>query len=195
MCIHHQEKPYKCCCCLPIIFGVIFICALEVLNLVEAINTLDIFNMVLSGLTVAMFIFTFVKHYSPKVRRHLFHTYVVNLILFLVYMIYWLVTQPLTPMVDRICNGVNKVFDWSNCATDVEDTIWVFVMIYTVILVLVRLMFIRILYHYWKEVADEHHGHDSQHQQQYQTLPDSNKNAAKNNNSVNDDHVQTNAMH
>ena len=184
MCVSHHDKPYRCCCCLPLICGVILIAALEVMNLVAACQTLDVFNIVLSSLMICMFVFSFVKHNSPRIRRHLFHSYLVSLILFVAYMTYWFITQPLDPFVSRVCDGVNKVANWSECASDVENVIWVFVMIYCVLVVLIKAIFIRILYYYYKEVADDHH-----HNQSYNSLSGNNKG----NTSVNDDH--TNAMH
>ena len=70
-----------------------------------------------------------------------------------------MITQNLDGIIGRVCNGVNNAITWEECASDIESTIWVFVGIYVLLVILVRGFLVRILYYYAEEAKEEvHHG-------------------------------------
>ena len=156
MCVSHHDHHYKCCCCFPLIIGVIFVAAIEVLTLVGAIQTGDVFSIVLSSILLAMFTVSFIKRNHQKVRNSLFMSYLASLVIFLVYAIIWLCTQSLAELTARTCNTINRTDDiWSSCYDDISNFIWVFIIIYLLLIVLVRGFFVRILYYYKEECRNE----------------------------------------
>ena len=46
---------------------------------------------------------------------------------------------------------MDYVMDWNDCPDDMSELIWVFITVYTLIILLVRVFFVRILYYYAKE--------------------------------------------
>ena len=114
-----------------------------------------------------MFIVAFVKRESTQVRRHLFHTYLASLVIFLIYLIVFVTTQDLTSYIRSACNGINDVITWSDCADDIDSLIWLFVAIYALFIIIVRGFFVRILHAWYKESLASGGGSD---QKTYQNL-------------------------
>ena len=173
MCVRHKEQGhYKCCCCFPLVCGVILIALLEVLNLVVAVQFLDIYGIVFSSIVLLMFGASFVKRDSHKVRQSLWMTYAASLILFIIYLVWFTATQNMTTWIDRGCGAVTDVVTWDTCAEDVKSLLWVFVTIYALLVILVRGFFVRVLYWYYKDAVhneekyatlNSSHAHDSHH--------------------------------
>ena len=111
-----------------------------------------------------MFIFAFVKRESTQVRRHLFHTYLASLVIFLIYLIVFVTTQDLTGYIRSACNGINDVFTWNDCAEDINDLIWLFVAIYALIIIIIRGFFVRILHAWYKQAVANSGGADKTYQ-------------------------------
>ena len=154
MCLTHTDAPpYKCWCCCgcPIICGVVLIAVYEVFNLMAAIQFFDIGGIVVSSILLIGFLISFVKRESHFVRRSLFYTYGISLILFLINLGLYLFTNSLDNLCETTCNFMDYVTDWNDCPEDMGDLIWVFISVYTLIILLVRVFFIRILYYYAKE--------------------------------------------
>ena len=92
MCVSHHHHPYKCCCCMPLVCGVIFIFFMEIFCLLGAIASMDIFCIVASSVLLCLFVFSFIKHKNFYARNALYWSYLVSLVIFLVYAMYYATT-------------------------------------------------------------------------------------------------------
>ena len=173
MCINkHGENEYNCCCGCPLICGVIIIFALCLLDLASSITYGDIIGSVIYSILSIWFVISFVKRDNHSVRKSLYQSYGLAFIIFLIYLVwYCFFSGQVEDRAQSICRS--DLIDWMNgdgCAAFADDFIWVFVGIYRVLLVLVRVYCVRILYYYAKEIEHhndrvyhkldaEHHGH------------------------------------
>jgi len=183
MCISKiSEHEYKCCCGCPLICGVVIIFVFCLFSLASAITWVDIFGIVVYGILTVWFITSFVRKHSHQTRHHLYHSYLLGFIITLIYTLwYCFFSGDVSDRADEICKSdFADWFNWSDCDDDVDDFIWVFVGIYLVFMISIRLYFVRVLYYYAKEIEpthdrpyhklDEAHHHDPHHGHQPQPI-------------------------
>ena len=131
MCLSHTDSPpYKCCCGCPHICGVIIIAVIEGFSLFASVSTFDIFGIVVSSILCLMFLVSFVRRQNYSLRKSLFLSYLVSMLLFLGYFIYFCVTQDMNDIIKSSCDTFNSVITWAECALDLQSTIWAFIAIY-----------------------------------------------------------------
>ena len=175
-CIRESEdkKSHYCCCCIPIFLCVIGLAVLNGLDLITAISMQDWISTTIYGILMVFFVVGLLIKDGPW-RSHLFHSYLVGFILTLIYAIYYCFFSGNTQdNADLICRSVTKAFTWENCENTVEDYMWWFVALYLILLILVRLFFVRILHAFkeqgqvraaaadYNKLSGEHH-HDADH--------------------------------
>ena len=102
-----------------------------------------------------MFAASFIKRDSHHIRNSLWMAYAASLILFIIYLIWFVVTQDVTKFIGRICDGINDAISWSDCTDDISDLLWVFVTIYAALVILVRGFFVRVLYWWYRDSVVE----------------------------------------
>ena len=175
MCISESgDNKHTCCCGCPLICGVLLIAICEVFSLITAIHLFDLVGIAFSSVVLAMFTLSLIKRNSHSVRKSLFLTYLATLLLFVVYAAYYVITQDMGTMVGRFCDQINRAASWDECADDLSDVIWVFLITYAVFILLIRTFFCRILYYYSKEAQPSQR---TDGQQKYQSLAGDQKNS------------------
>ena len=145
-----SENSYKCCCCFPMVVGVVFIIACEVFSLVSSIQLLDIVGIVFSTAMLVMF---GVTCFTDKARKWLLMLYLVSFIGFIIQSVVYFVTEDATKIITRICGAISKQFFDSSetCDDTISDIFWWVVAIMSAIVFVVKLWCSMVLYYYYKE--------------------------------------------
>ncbi len=182
----NDGKNHHCCCCIPIFIGVILLAVLNVLDLMTAISMHDWISTTIYSILTIFFAIALFQKDGPW-RSHLFHSYLVGFILTLIYVIYFcFFSGKVQDSGNDICRVVEKAISWDNCESTVDGYIWWFVGIYLVLLILVRLFFVRLL-HAFKEQGEKRAN-------EYKELHGHNHNSSVNHDH-HDDHGHGNHMH
>ena len=89
MCISISDgPPYRCCCCIPIIVGVLLIFVFDVLMLLPSISIRDWWGVAIYGTIAVLFLVSFFQRANIYVRKTLYYGYLVGFILTICLSIY-----------------------------------------------------------------------------------------------------------
>ena len=115
------------------------------------------FNIVICSILSLWFIGSFVQRENHKFRKSLFGSYALSFAIMLIYILYMLIfDDSMGSIVDRTCDLVTDTrINWKNCNDFLSDFFWLFMGIYLVFYILIKLFFVRILYYYAKEIENE----------------------------------------
>ena len=155
-CINHKiEGAYKCCCCIPLLAGVVLIFIGEAVNLIWAIMALDVTTMIISGALVLMFIAALTNREREDVRKHLYHAYFASLVITLAYLFIYVATQDMKVAVAKFCFNA---FSWEvdQCYDTIYGALWLYVMLLALIITLIRGSIVRLLYYWYKAHRGEY---------------------------------------
>ena len=115
------------------------------------------FNITIYSVITIWFVGSFVQRHNYNFRRSLFMSYGLSFAILLIYILYMLIfDDSVDNIVDRTCDLVTDTrINWKNCNDFLSDFFWLFMGIYLIFYVLIKLYFVRILYYYAKEIENE----------------------------------------
>ena len=82
--------------------------------------------------------------------------YAGSFVLWLLNFVRWLMFNKIDDIIDEVNEGVNGFMGTSNdkYADKLSDTVWTIIWVYGTLMILIKVLFIRVLYYYMKELRE-----------------------------------------
>ena len=125
----------------------IILAIVEAFALIGNIMFVDIYGILSSSIIMISFIVACCQRENVFVRRVLFLIYAAFLASFVVYLIVFSATVDIDSYVSSLCTSLMMFFG-SGCYSTISGTFWGFFAAYAITVLLLKLLFVRILY-YW----------------------------------------------
>ena len=96
---------------------------------------------------------SFIKRDDVRLRQVLYQTYLLGFILMLAFYFWYIFfSDDLESNAMRVCKDINNTkINWDGCEDAIDSFLWLFVTIWMISVILIRLYCVRILYYYAKE--------------------------------------------
>ena len=136
--------------------GVLIVFLFEVMRLYLGFIFNDLLAIVMSGIVILIYLASFVRRGDLNVRKALWMIYAGSFVLWLMNFVRWLAFNKIDDIIDEVNEGVNGFLGTSNdkYADKLSDTVWTLIWVYGTIMILIKVLFIRVLYYYMKELEE-----------------------------------------
>ena len=174
-CINSDKPPYRCCCCFPLVLGVILCFLIECLRLYVYVLISDVFEIVITSLVLLMYVISFFQSGNLMVRQGLFYTYAASFALWAINFIIFCATNKIDDVIYALNDGANAALgtSGSDIADDISGMATFLVVLYAILCVTFMGLFTRMLYYYMKELSEK----KAQTNDEYTSLPEGGKQA------------------